>query len=157
MSGTPVYQDPAPPGRSTGPPRVDSPGGKTEEGLRLIDALQLIGNGHRRPGILLASTLLALLVAVPARASGPTVPTDGDPAYGEYLSAQCVTCHRAPATAHDGNIPPIVGLPSPAFVEALLAYRNGQRDNQVMRNVTSTLGDEEIAALAAYFASLSSD
>lgn len=111
----------------------------------------------RRRWVLVGSFLLALLATLPIQASGPSSPAEGDVAYGEYLSAQCVTCHRAPAPARDGNIPPIVGLPALAFVDALQAYRNGERDNQVMRNVTSTLGDEEIAALAAYFASLSSD
>ncbi|MEQ9333835.1 hypothetical protein [Thalassobaculum sp.] len=110
----------------------------------------------RRPAILAASSLLALLLPLPASASGEPVPTGGDPAYGEYLSSQCVTCHRKPG-ATDGNIPPIVGLPPAAFVDALLAYKNGERANQVMRNVTSALGVEEIAALAAYFASLSTD
>jgi cytochrome c len=56
-----------------------------------------------------------------------------------------------------GGIPPIVGLPTDAFVDALLAYKNGERDNQVMRSVTGSLGLEEIAALAAYFAKLSPD
>jgi cytochrome c len=80
----------------------------------------------------------------------------GDVAYGEYLSTECVTCHR-PTGATSGGIPPIVGLSPSAFVDALLAYKDGQRDNQVMRNVTSVLGAEEIAALAAYFATLSPD
>lgn len=109
----------------------------------------------RRPGTaalrhvrrLALSAAVVLSVVAAARA-------EGDPAYGEYLASQCVTCH--PVSGHaQGGIPPIVGLPTDAFVDALLAYKNGERDNQVMRSVSSTLGLEEIAALAAYFAKLS--
>jgi len=96
---------------------------------------------------------LALTAAV-ALPVGTAVRAEGDPAYGEYLASQCVTCH--PVSGHaQGGIPPIVGLPTDAFVDALLAYKNGERDNQVMRSVTGALGLEEIAALAAYFAKLS--
>lgn len=112
--------------------------------------------GSRR--LRLLSTVLPIvaagLSAIPLQASGQTVPA-GDVAYGEYLSSQCVTCHRSGASA--GSIPPIAGLPPSAFVDALLAYKSGERDNQVMRNVTSALGLEEIAALAAYFATIASD
>lgn len=110
------------------------------------------GTGYFRGALLAALVLPVLLSADRSPASGSAAP-DGDPAYGEYLSTQCVTCHRNPG-ATDGGIPPIVGLPPAAFVDALRAYKTGERDNQVMRSVTSALGDEEIAALAAYFASL---
>lgn len=75
-----------------------------------------------------------------------------DLAYGEYLASDCVTCHRAPAD--EGAIPAIVGLPRPYFVNALRDYRAGRRANPVMQNVARSLDDEQIAALAAYFASL---
>lgn len=103
--------------------------------------------GYRRA--VLAGLLGAAAATAAARAEG-----GGDPAYGEYLAGQCVTCH--PASGHaSGGIPPIVGLPTDVFVEALLAYKTGERDNQVMRSVAGALGLEEIAALAAYFATLS--
>lgn len=74
-----------------------------------------------------------------------------DSAFGEYLSAECVTCHQI--TGHvSGSIPAIVGWPEKAFIEALSAYKTGARDNAVMRNIAARLSDDEIAALAAYFA-----
>ena len=108
--------------------------------------------GHLRRALLAVPAVPVLLLAELSPASGPAAPA-GDPVYGEYLSTQCVTCHHSGAS--QGSIPPIVGLPPSAFVDALLSYKNGERENQVMRNVTSTLGLEEISALAAYFASLS--
>jgi cytochrome c len=77
---------------------------------------------------------------------------DGDPDYGEYLSSECVTCHQISGRA-DG-IPSIVGWPKEPFIRALFEYKTNVRSHQVMQNMTLNLGNEEIAALAAYFGSL---
>lgn len=77
---------------------------------------------------------------------------DGDPAYGEYLGGECVTCHQR-SGASDG-IPPITGLPVDYAVRALVEYKLGIRGNEVMKLMTARLDEEEIAALAAYFAGL---
>jgi cytochrome c553 len=37
-------------------------------------------------------------------------------------------------------------------VEALEAYKTGKRDNPVMRNIATRLSQDDMAALAAYFA-----
>lgn len=73
-----------------------------------------------------------------------------DPAYGAYLAGDCVTCHRQSGGA-DG-IPAIAGLAADHIVKALVEYRLGLRDNEVMTVRAARLGDEEIAALAAHFA-----
>ncbi len=77
---------------------------------------------------------------------------EGDVEYGEYLSTECVTCHQMSGRA-DG-IPSIVGWPNNAFIRALFEYKTNVRSHQVMQNMTVNLGNEEIAALAAYFATL---
>lgn len=77
---------------------------------------------------------------------------DGDPDYGEYLASECVTCHQISGRA-DG-IPSIVGWPREAFIRALFEYKSNIRTHQVMQNMTTNLGNEEIAALAAYFGTL---
>jgi cytochrome c553 len=69
---------------------------------------------------------------------------------GRYLSAECVTCHGA--TASVSTIPNIYGRPEQALVDAVKAYRDKTRANTVMQNVAGRLKDEEIEALAAYFA-----
>jgi cytochrome c len=76
----------------------------------------------------------------------------GDPEYGEYLSSECTTCHQT-AGADDG-IPPIVLWPEEDFVIAMHAYKNKDRPNPVMQMMAGRLNSEEIAALAAYFATL---
>ena len=93
-------------------------------------------------GILIA--LLAL--AAPALASG-------DREFGQHLSGECVTCHLTSGKPV-GAIPPITGYPEDQFVAVMDSYRKKERDNQVMQVIAGKLRDDEIAALAAFFASL---
>lgn len=76
---------------------------------------------------------------------------DGDPEYGEYLSAGCTTCHQA--SGEDKGIPSIVGWSAEDFVYAMHAYKLKVREHPVMQMMAGKLSAEEIAALAAYFAS----
>ena len=76
----------------------------------------------------------------------------GDREYGEYLSSECTACHQA--SGGDAGIPSIVFWPEDDFVIAMHAYKNKIRPNPVMQLIAGRLGDEEIAALAAYFATI---
>lgn len=76
----------------------------------------------------------------------------GDPEYGEYLSSECTTCHQA--DGDDDGIPSIVLWPEERFVTVMHAYKLGAREHSVMNMIAGRLGNEEIAALAAYFATL---
>jgi cytochrome c len=76
----------------------------------------------------------------------------GDVEYGEYLAQECLTCHQR--SGSDLGLPAITGWFEEDFVIAMHAYRRGLRPHQVMQMMAQRLGDEEIAALAAYFAGL---
>lgn len=76
----------------------------------------------------------------------------GDPEYGAYLSGECTTCHQTGGS--DEGIPSITFWPEDQFVVAMHAYKNKQRNHPVMQMIAGRLGDEEIAALAAYFKDL---
>ena len=78
--------------------------------------------------------------------------SEGDRDYGAYLAGECTTCHRTDGSS--AGIPPIIGMESADFVAALQAYRQKDRDHPGMQVIASRLGDEEIAALAAYFGSV---
>ena len=70
-------------------------------------------------------------------------------AYGEYLSSECTTCHRLDGS--DKGIPSIVGWPELDFVDAMMDYKEGLRQHEIMQNVSRSLGVEEMAALAKFF------
>lgn len=91
-------------------------------------------------------SLLAFLTLTQAVANA------GDGEYGEYLSAECVTCHRL-SGAEDG-IPSIIGWDEASFIAVLKSYKQKERENPAMQLVTSNLGEEEMRALAAYFTKL---
>ncbi len=76
----------------------------------------------------------------------------GDPAYGEYLSSECTTCHQVDGS--DRGIPSVTGWPVEDFVVAMHAYKQKKRPHPVMQMMAGRLSDEEIAALAAYFTGL---
>lgn len=72
--------------------------------------------------------------------------------YGEYLAGECTSCHKLDGTSH--NIPNIVGWDAENFILILKTYTNGERDNKAMKSVVQQLDDEQMKALATYFASL---
>lgn len=76
----------------------------------------------------------------------------GDPAYGEYLSGECTSCHQASGAA--SGIPSVTNWPAADFVTAMHAYKEGVRPHPVMQMMAQRLSNEEIAALAAYFESI---
>ncbi|WP_425099701.1 c-type cytochrome [Tropicibacter sp. S64] len=76
----------------------------------------------------------------------------GDRDYGEYLASECLTCHKRDGA--DAGIPSIVYWPEEDFVVAMHAYKRQMRPHPVMQMMAGRLSDEEIAALAAYFATI---
>jgi cytochrome c553 len=98
--------------------------------------------GQRLRGFRAVVTAL-LLTPVPTRAAP-------DIELGRYLSSECVTCHRA-ATA-TSTIPNIFGLPEQTIIDAIKGYREKRLNNEVMQSVAGRLKDEDIEALAAFFA-----
>ena len=69
---------------------------------------------------------------------------------GRYLAAECMTCHRGAAAS--GGIPNIYGMAEHRFTELVKAYRDKRLSNAVMQTIAGRLKDDEIEALAAFFA-----
>lgn len=72
--------------------------------------------------------------------------------YGQHLGRECVTCHRIDGV--DNGIPSIVGWTADVFVETMGYYKAGQRPNQAMMSVAQSLDEDQVQALAAYFATV---
>lgn len=95
---------------------------------------------------------LGVLIATSVIAIGSSVSADEQLAYGEYLAGECTSCHRS--DGGESEIPSIVGWDAEALAAVLKSYKSGDLDNPAMVSVAKSLDDEQIAALAAYFASL---
>jgi cytochrome c len=78
----------------------------------------------------------------------------GDRELGQYLSAECVTCHHVSGVP-SGGVPSITGWPEAQFVAVMTAYKNKERENPVMQTIAGRLAADDIAALATYFGGLS--
>lgn len=94
----------------------------------------------------------ALIARQPAALPPEILAIRGDPEFGGYLAAECTTCHQASGEA--SGIPAITGWPEEDFVAAMHGYSSKLRPHPVMQMMAGRLSNEEIAALAAYFATL---
>lgn len=81
--------------------------------------------------------------------------TAGDPAAGKVLAGQCRTCHGIDGFAKIPIAPHIGGEPAPYLATQLAAFRDGTRVHEMMSVVAASLGDGQIADLAAWYASQS--
>ena len=78
----------------------------------------------------------------------------GDPARGLKLSMDCVDCHGENGLGDD-EVPGIAGRDEAYLVEQLMAYKTGERvDEEIMAMYAQELSEQDIADLAAYFATL---
>jgi cytochrome c len=76
----------------------------------------------------------------------------GDIEYGEYLSSECVACHQT--KGHNPGIPQIAGMNATGMVAILKAYKAKELENATMQTIAARLDDEQMAALAVFYASL---
>ena len=80
----------------------------------------------------------------------------GDAAAGKAKSAMCASCHGANGSG-TGNptYPKLAGQYEEYLKISLKAYKSGARDNATMKAMVAGLSEDDIANLAAYYASLS--
>jgi len=93
-----------------------------------------------------------LLIAAAVLATGQVM-ADGDATAGAEKAATCAGCHGANGEGVDPN-PAIGGMDPELFKSGMQAYKSGEKDDPMMAMFVQALSDEDIADLAAYYASL---
>ena len=83
---------------------------------------------------------------------GPTQAA-GDAQAGKAKAASCAGCHGANGEGKAPN-PVLAGKAESEFVQAMQDYKSGKRANALMKTLAGPLSDQDIANLAAYYASL---
>jgi cytochrome c553 len=78
----------------------------------------------------------------------------GDPELGRTKATTCHACHGADGLAIAPNYPKLAGQHEAYLVHVLRQYRSGERKNAIMAGFATALSDEDIADLAAFYASL---
>lgn len=96
---------------------------------------------------LLVAVVTALLAMIGTAQAG------GDANAGKEKAATCIGCHGADGKGVAPN-PALAGLKESDIVAKLKAYKSGAKANPVMKTFASPLSDQDMADLAAYFASL---
>jgi cytochrome c553 len=99
--------------------------------------------------IRIAAGLLALGLAGPGGASPAEVERGRQKA-----AAACAVCHGQIGIATAPDAPHLAGQPTLYLTAQLNAYRSGQRRHEVMAVIARTLTDEDIAAVAAFYAAV---
>ena len=79
----------------------------------------------------------------------------GDLVAGKKAAAAvCRVCHGLDGIAKLPDAPNLAGQKETYLARSLTAYKSGERKNPQMSVVAQTLGEEDIANLAAYYASI---
>jgi cytochrome c553 len=73
---------------------------------------------------------------------------------GKQKAATCFACHGADGNSIDPQYPRLAGQYNMYLQQALNEYKNGQRDNAIMKGFVAQLSDQDIQDVAAYFSSL---
>ena len=101
---------------------------------------------------LIVAAMFILMLAAGAVQAG------GDAAAGAALAVDCADCHGEDGKG-DEDYPALTGLDSAYLIEQLSAFKSGERvdEDEMMPMYAEDLSDQDMADLAAYFASLSAD
>ena len=78
----------------------------------------------------------------------------GDAEAGKAKSVTCAACHGGQGISPTGIWPNLAGQKEEYLAMQMKAFRDGTRENVQMSPMVANLSDEDIANLAAYYASL---
>jgi cytochrome c553 len=102
----------------------------------------------------LRSVTLASLTVCAALACPPLL-AEGDPAAGKQKNAMCAGCHGIEGfrTAYPEvySVPKIGGQSAAYIINALKAYKAGERSHPSMVGIAGSLTEKDMADLAAYY------
>ena len=85
----------------------------------------------------------------PARAQTPAA---GDKAAGATAGAACAGCHGADGVSANPATPSLAGQDAAYIANALQAYKQGTRSDEMMKGLAASLDDSTIKNVAAFYA-----
>ena len=99
-------------------------------------------------------TLRAALPAALLAAAAGTAQADALTDAGRDKARACAVCHGPVGLSVTPDAPNLAGQPAVYVAAQLKAYRGGGRKHEVMAVMAKPLSDDDISALAAWFASI---
>lgn len=77
----------------------------------------------------------------------------GDPVAGQSKSAVCAACHGVDGNSPTAAWPKIAGQHEDYIYKQLIDFKSGNRDNPQMSPIVTTMSDDDLGDVAAYFGS----
>ncbi|HEY0721501.1 MAG TPA: c-type cytochrome [Gammaproteobacteria bacterium] len=93
-------------------------------------------------------TVLSMLVLGGLALSGAVLATPS----GEMLGNTCAGCHGANGNTNGPATPGIAGINSEYFIDTMKGYADGSRKGTIMNRIAKGYTEDEIKAMAKYFA-----
>jgi cytochrome c553 len=78
----------------------------------------------------------------------------GDPAAGKAKAAMCASCHGANGISGNDLWPNLAGQKEGYLYKQIKAFKDGSRNDPMMKPMVASLSDADMRNLAAYYASL---
>ncbi|WP_426699645.1 c-type cytochrome [Rhodanobacter sp. Col0626] len=78
----------------------------------------------------------------------------GNAENGKQKAATCFACHGVDGNSVDPQYPRIAGQYNLYLQHVLHEYKDGQRENPIMKGMVATLSDQDIEDVATYFSGL---
>lgn len=85
--------------------------------------------------------------------SSPLGLAAGDVSAGKAKSAVCAACHGADGNSPADMYPKLAGQHASYIYKQLVEFKNGKRENPIMTPMAASLSEEDMADLAAFYAS----
>jgi sulfide dehydrogenase cytochrome subunit len=102
------------------------------------------------------ATALAALICLPgvALAQAAAQPGAAEMRAAGYLAANCANCHGT-AGRNAGSLPSLAGMSASGLAKGMRDFRDGKRKATIMHQLAKGYTDEQIDAMAMYFAAQS--
>lgn len=102
----------------------------------------------------LLSLLLAAALVTPVLAEEAKAPAKPDLKKGEAIStAVCAACHTADGSRGSPANPILAGQHPEYLAKQLAEFKSGKRNNAIMKGFASTLSEDDMRNVAAFYAS----
>lgn len=94
-----------------------------------------------------AASLVSCLIL-----AGPVFGADA--AAGKAKAASCASCHGPEGKSSNPMYPNLAGQQKLYLEKAMKAYKDGSRNDAMMKTLMTPMSDEDIANIAAWYSSL---
>ena len=102
--------------------------------------------------ILITGVVLALCTPLYAAQTSTTSQSTPSQASGEMMGNTCAGCHGTHGRLKGEAFVPLAGMKESTFIKAMQDFRSGARPATLMGHVARGYSDEQIKAMAEFFA-----